>query len=139
MDANETKNVIRKIKERRLQLGLSYQDLADKTGISKSTLQRYESGSIKNLSIDKLEVLAEALETSPGYLMGWEDENASINSSFKGQKISSAKEAMEFILKQPVLMAYGGYDVKKMSDEDLVNFANDLLEHLELLSLKYKK
>lgn len=72
MKQNEMQKVLERIKERRLSLGLSYQDLADKTGMSKSTLQRYETGFIKNLGIDKLEILAQALETTPGYLMGWE-------------------------------------------------------------------
>lgn len=33
---------------RRKRLGLSYQSLAEKTGLTKSTLQRYEKGNIKN-------------------------------------------------------------------------------------------
>ena len=32
----------------RKRLGLSYQSLAEKTGLTKSTLQRYEKGNIKN-------------------------------------------------------------------------------------------
>ena len=70
----EMQDIINRIKERRIELDMSYQDLSDKTGISKSTLQRYETGFIKNLSIDKLEILAKALRVSPGYLMGWEEE-----------------------------------------------------------------
>ena len=42
-------------------------------GISKSTLQRYETGYIKNMPVDKLEEIADALNISPAYLMGWED------------------------------------------------------------------
>lgn len=34
--------------ERRKQLGLSYQALAERTGLTKSTLQRYEKGNIRN-------------------------------------------------------------------------------------------
>ncbi|WP_291244798.1 helix-turn-helix transcriptional regulator [Fournierella sp.] len=60
-----------RIRSRRLELGLSLQDLAERTGMSKSTLQRYETGSIKNLPLDKLEILAKALETTPKFLMGW--------------------------------------------------------------------
>ena len=52
---------------------MSYQELANKTGLSKSTLQRYETGAIKNMPIDKLEILASALNVSPAYLMGWEN------------------------------------------------------------------
>lgn len=137
MEERETNEIIKRIKERRIRLNLSYQDLADKTGISKSTLQRYETGFIKNLPIDKLEILANALDTTPGYLMGWEKESA--DSSLEYKTIKNPKDAMTFILKQPTLMAYGGYDIKKMTNDELVDFANELLRQLELLSYKYKK
>lgn len=58
-----------RLKERRLFLGMTYQELADKTGISKSSLQRYETGGIKNLSYDKIYKLAEALEVSVQYFV----------------------------------------------------------------------
>lgn len=64
--------IIERIRARRLQLGMSYQDLADKTGMSKSTLQRYETGFIKNIPLSKVEDLALALQVTPEYLMGWE-------------------------------------------------------------------
>lgn len=137
MEERETNEIIKRIKARRIRLNLSYQDLADKTGISKSTLQRYETGFIKNLPIDKLEILANALDTTPGYLMGWEKE--STDSSLEYKTIKNPKDAMTFILKQPTLMAYGGYDIKKMTNDELVDFANELLRQLELLSYKYKK
>ena len=68
----EANNIVKRIKKRRLELGYSFQDLADKTNMSKSTLQRYETGTIKNLPLDKLDVLASALQTTPSYLMGWD-------------------------------------------------------------------
>ncbi|MHA6261261.1 helix-turn-helix domain-containing protein [Sporosarcina sp. CAU 1771] len=55
----------RRLQERRLFLNMTYQDLADKTGISKSSLQRYETGGIKNLPYDKIFALSEALEVRP--------------------------------------------------------------------------
>lgn len=57
----------RRLKERRLFLNMTYQDLADKTGISKSSIQRYETGGIKNISYDKVFALSEALEVSTDY------------------------------------------------------------------------
>lgn len=59
-----------RIKQRRKELGMSYQELASVTGISKSTLQRYETGSIKNIPLDKLDVLAEGLDTTALYILG---------------------------------------------------------------------
>jgi transcriptional regulator with XRE-family HTH domain len=65
--------IVKKIKDRRIELEMSYQDLADKTGMSKSTLQRYETGEIRNIKLDKIEILAKGLNVTPEYLMGWEE------------------------------------------------------------------
>ena len=65
--------IVKRIKERRLELNLSYQDIADATGLSKSTIQRYETGSIRKLPVNQIEDIAKALHVTPGYLMGWED------------------------------------------------------------------
>lgn len=78
MDNNIKKSLdqIRKrISDRKDELNYSYQDLADKTGLSKSTLQRYVTGDIGNIGLDKIELLAKALHTTPSYLMGWEDDD----------------------------------------------------------------
>lgn len=64
---------MKRMKTRREELNMSYQTLSEKVGISKSTLQRYETGYIKNMPVDKLEEIADALNISPAYLMGWED------------------------------------------------------------------
>ena len=61
---------MKRIKDRRLELDMSFQDLAVKTKLSKSTLQRYETGAIGSIPLDKLEILASALNVSPAYLMG---------------------------------------------------------------------
>lgn len=62
-----------KIKELRKELDMSVDDLASKLGKNRATIYRYERGDIENLPLDVLEPLANALETTPGYLMGWED------------------------------------------------------------------
>ena len=72
MSEKELTDLIERIKERRLTLKMSYQDLSDATQISKSTLQRYETGYIKKVPINQIEILAKALHTTPSYLMGWD-------------------------------------------------------------------
>lgn len=72
MSEKELTDLIERIKERRLTLEMSYQDLSDATQISKSTLQRYETGYIKKVPINQIEILAKALHTTPSYLMGWD-------------------------------------------------------------------
>lgn len=46
---------------------------------------------------------------------------------------------MQFILKQPAIFGFGGFDINKMSDEEILDFANELLRQLKLISYKYKK
>ena len=72
MSEKELTDLIERIKEKRMELEMSYQDLSDATGISKSTLQRYETGYIKKVPINQIEILAKALHTTPNYLMGWD-------------------------------------------------------------------
>lgn len=72
--SKQMKEIMYRIKSRREQLGLSFQQLADLTQMSKSTLQRYETGGIKNIPLDKLEVLAQALQTTPLLLLGIDDD-----------------------------------------------------------------
>lgn len=77
MSENTMKDITRRIKSRRLELGYSFQDLAKLTGMNKSTLQRYEAGSIKNIPLDKLKILSQSLNVEPEWIMGWDDVSSS--------------------------------------------------------------
>lgn len=61
-----------RIKERRIELGLSADRLAEKIGVSRSTMFRYESGAIEKVPMENLIPIAHALNTTVKYLMGWE-------------------------------------------------------------------
>lgn len=63
-----------RIKCLRIQRGMSIDELAVRLGKNRTTVYRYEKGDIENLPIDALKPLAEILETSPAYLMGWDVE-----------------------------------------------------------------
>ena len=67
-----------RLKARRKALGLSAEKVAEKLKLSPSTIYRYENGEINQMGIDKLGPIAEAVRTSPAYLMGWEDNPESI-------------------------------------------------------------
>lgn len=62
-----------KVKLNREKLGYTLEELAKLVGVSAPTIQRYESGEIKNVRRDKISKLAKALNVSPAYLMGWND------------------------------------------------------------------
>lgn len=63
-----------RIRRRRKQLKLSVDDLAQKLDKNRATIYRYESDEIENMPLTILEPLAKALNVSPAYLMGWEQE-----------------------------------------------------------------
>lgn len=66
-------NVGKRIKILRKELGISADELGTKLGKDRSTIFRYENGDIEKLPIDILEQIADALHTTPQYLMGWEE------------------------------------------------------------------
>lgn len=66
-----------RIKALREQKGISQIELAEKIGVSKQNLYKYENGIISNIPSDKIEAAAAALETSPAYIMGWDDSTVS--------------------------------------------------------------
>ena len=66
----EFKDIVRK---RRLEIGATLEEIGKAVGVSKATVQRWESGEIKNVRRDKIDRLADALQTTPSCLMGWEE------------------------------------------------------------------
>ena len=62
-----------RIRQRRLQLNMSQQELADKLGYtSRSTINKIENNA-NNLRQTKIVEFAKALQTTPIELMGWSD------------------------------------------------------------------
>lgn len=55
------------------------------------------------------------------------------------KEFKTAEEAIQYILKENSIAAYGGYDINKMTDDEIIEFANELLRQIELISYKYKK
>ena len=65
-----------RIKSRRNEIGMTADELADKIGVSRSTVFRYEKGEVENIPYQKLMDIATALRTTWGNLMGLENETA---------------------------------------------------------------
>lgn len=62
-----------RIKERRKELGLTATQLAERLGIHHSTIYRYENGDIEKVPTAILANIAKILDTTPAFLMGWEN------------------------------------------------------------------
>lgn len=53
------------INRRRMELGLTLEDIGNATGVKKSTVKKWETGSISNMGRDKIDALAKILKVSP--------------------------------------------------------------------------
>lgn len=127
--------------------GLNQKELAKKVGLSQSVMNRIELGT-RPVRDEELKKIAEVLDTTTDYLLGASD----IKNPYRDtenikqpeqqtlpDEFSTPEEAVKFLLEQNVIMGFGGFDIDKLSDEEKVNFANELLGQLKLLSYKYKK
>lgn len=61
-----------RIKERRLAMNLTQEELAQKLGLQKSAIAKYENGRVENIKRSVISKMAAILECTPSYLMGWE-------------------------------------------------------------------
>ena len=62
-----------RLKTLRKEKGISVDKLAEIIGKDRATIYRYESSEIEKMPTSVLEPLCKALNTTPSYLMGWEE------------------------------------------------------------------
>lgn len=68
-----------RIKARREELNMSQEDLANKLGYkSRSSINKIEKGE-NDIPQSKIAAFAKALDTTPGYLMGWDDRKPTLD------------------------------------------------------------
>lgn len=86
----------KRIKARREELGMSQEQLAEKIGYKgKSTISMIEAGT-RGLRHSKVMPLAEALQTTTDYIMGWE--RLTLMEEISGELNDLSKEDLEYVL-----------------------------------------
>ena len=101
------------IKKRRLELNMSQQELAESVGYKgKSMISQVENGLV-DLPESMIMKFASALDTTPSYLMGWEDEDGDL--TILGQLGDSYE-------KQELLKTLGNYSYDQLAE--VVKFLN---------------
>ena len=134
------------IREIRKAQKISINNLSKLPGISLGYLSDLENGKATNPSLDKLQLIASALNCPVDELLSTTPTEDDINNWDKNlddvnqiKQFDSAEKAMKFILSQKSVMAYGGFDINKLTDKDKIDFANDLLYQLKVLGYKYRR
>ncbi len=113
-------NIGHRIKERRKELGMSADELAEKLEKNRSTIFRYEKGDIENLPLEMLEPLAEILQTTPAYIMGWEEE-------IKKDPVGAAERHFEIIMDEDISEIFDDF---KLLDTAQRKIVKDLVHSL---------
>lgn len=116
-----------RIRKHRELSGISQTDLAEKIGVSKQTLYKYEKNVITNIPSDKIEEIAKALNVSESCLMGWENKEIElINEEEKGRSLS------KLIANEDMLDAVVKLSKLQPGDKEMVvNLINSLYEKIE--------
>ncbi|MBO5373392.1 MAG: helix-turn-helix transcriptional regulator [Lachnospiraceae bacterium] len=130
-----------RLKKIRKDKKISVDYIAKELGVSKTTVYRYEDSTIEKIPVNIFDQLCKILNVTAAELMGNQTEGntaANLQESLPAH-FDNPQDAMEFMLKTPTLAAFGGYDPDAMSEETIIEFANEILQQLKLVSYKYKK
>ncbi|MCC0707020.1 MULTISPECIES: helix-turn-helix domain-containing protein [unclassified Clostridioides] len=108
-DLNKNKDIGKRIKDARENIGLTLKDVADRVGVATSTIQRYEKGEISQLKLPVLESIAKALTVNSIWITKG-IENKSIEPSNEHSYLSKEEK---ILLKK--------YRILSSSEKEIVN------------------
>lgn len=112
-------------------------DISRETKINRSSLSEYSKGTYKP-NQDRIYLIAKALNVSPAWIMGFDVPMEDKKEDILPEQFETPEQAMNFLLHQQVVMGFNGLDITKLSEEDQVSYANEVLDMMKLVSLKYK-
>ena len=81
-----------RIRARREELGLSQEELGGMLGYkSRSSINKIELDA-RNLTQSKIKAIADALKTTPGYIMGWPEEEQTVKKKHSAPELSAEEQ-----------------------------------------------
>ena len=129
----------RRVKECRESMRGSVEEFAEYIGVNKATIYRYERGEFKSIKQDRLEKMAEYLNTTVDYLTGkshdrFTDENLISLSKKENKEIEDILAMTSELLKQEGLM----FDGDPADDEAIQSIIHSMQIGLEMAKRKNK-
>ena len=115
-----------KIKTLREKHGMTLEQLGDKVGVGKSTVRKWENGIITNMKRDKIKKVADALNVSPAYLMGWDENNQQEEVPYYLN--DDAREIAEFLFKNPEYKVL--FDASRKVKKEDIQFVKEMLDRM---------
>ena len=113
---------------------ITQQELAEKLNVRRGSVSNWVTDR-RMPDSDTIVDLANIFNVTTDYLLG-NDKNIKDDINSKGLMFDNAQDALKFILKQPNIMAF---DIPELTDEEIIEFANDILDYIEFISSKHNK
>lgn len=106
-----------RIHKKRPEANLTLKELAKKVDVQDATVQRYETGTIKNIKPETIEKIARLFKVSPSWLMGWDESETPIKSTIN-DGISIIPAVID-ILPEPMLLEES--NILSLAPADVIN------------------
>lgn len=123
-----------RLKQLRERKRLSQIELANILEVSNGSISKWERNE-RQPDYETLEKIADFFNTSIDYLLGRSETKDNNNVDFS---FSTPQEALSFILKQDMVADFVGYDLDNMSDDEIMEMADDIADMLKIISRKHK-
>lgn len=128
-----------RLRQLRKEKNLTQDTLAKILFLNKSSISRYEKNN-QMPENDLLQRIADYFYVSTDYLLGRssEKDNTKKTMSEIPEKFTDSVKARTFV-NSFVIFGSDGFDSNKLDDDEILQFANELLEHMDTVKYKYKK
>ena len=133
-----------KLKELRQKNNLTQDQLADELNAryhlneSKATISQFEHNK-RIPDLDRLINIADFFGVTLDDLACRKNiRKTESNANYPNLSFSTPQEALSFILKQDMVADFGGYDLDNMTDDEIMEMADDIADMLKIISRKHK-
>ena len=121
------------IKELRESRNLTQEQLGEIVGVQKSAIAKYEADRVVNLKRETIQKMADYFGVKPSYIMSMRNEED------YAPVFLTAQDAVKYIIEQPLVADFGGYDLSKMTDEQKISFATEVANMIQVMSMHYPR
>lgn len=133
--------ISRNIRYLRKQRNWGQDELAKRTGRTQPTIQLWETGK-RSPTMEMVVKLTEIFNVDVNTLVYEDLQTGEVNKSGYAtsfEEVTNPDDAAMVFIKHPQIAAFGGYDIERMSDDEKIEFANQILDSIKFFASKYKK
>lgn len=133
--------ISKNIRYLRKRKGWGQDELAKRIGRTQPTIQLWESDK-RSPTMGMVEELTKIFDIDINTLIYKDLQTGEVNKSGYAtpfEEVTNPDDAAMVFIKHPQVAAFGGYDIERMSDEEKIEFANQILDSIKFFASKYKK